>query len=196
MKIAVVGTGISGLTCAYLLQHDHNVCLFETNDYVGGHTNTIEVPDAGRTLNVDTGFIVFNQLNYPNLSRLFDRLNIKSRDSDMSFSVHCEKTGLEYNGSGLNKVFCQRKNIIRPKFLKMLSDILRFHRESPVLLKTGLSDTITVREFNREHRYSDNFLNEYLIPLGASLWSAPADRFLEFPMRFVLEFLDNSEKTK
>lgn len=191
MKIGIIGTGISGLSCAYLLQHDHNITLFDSNDYAGGHTNTIQVDDNGKTINVDTGFIVYNENNYPNLCKLFDALDIKGRNSDMSFSVVNEQSGLEYNGSGLNKLFCQRRNFINPGFWRMLKDIFKFHDKAPGLLLNCLDDKTTVSEFVSLHNYSDEFTHEYLIPLGASLWSAPAGQFLQYPMRFVIEFLDN-----
>ena len=191
MKIGIVGTGISGLSCAYLLQHDHDITLFEANHYAGGHTNTIQVNDNGNNINVDTGFIVYNHENYPNLCRLFELLDVRGRDSDMSFSVVNEASGLEYNGSGINKLFCQRKNLVNPRFWRMLKDILKFHDDAPGLLSSGLDDKTTVQDFVERHHYSEQFIAEYLVPLGASLWSAPAGQFLQYPMRFVIEFLEN-----
>lgn len=191
MKIAIVGTGISGLTAAYLLHRDHDIHVFEANDYIGGHTNTIEVKENNRIIPVDTGFIVFNEHNYPNLCNLFDALNVKSRNSDMSFSVYCEKSGLEYNGTDINRVFSQRKNILNPAFLGMLKDIMRFHNDAPSALENGLDDTITVSEFANKYSYSKKFIEYYLVPLGASLWSCPAAKFRQFPIKFVLEFLNN-----
>lgn len=191
MKIAIVGTGISGLTSAYLLNRQHDVYVFEANDYIGGHTNTIQVNEGTRKIAVDTGFIVFNEPNYPHLCRLFDELGVASRNSDMSFSVHCEASGLEYNGTDLNRVFSQRKNIFNPQFIRMLKDIMRFHKHAPQALKDNLSDTITVSEFANTNRYSKKFIEYYLVPLGASLWSCPAEKFRQFPIKFVLEFLDN-----
>jgi len=191
MKIAIVGTGISGLTSAYLLNRKHDVYVFEANDYIGGHTNTIQVNEGTRKVAVDTGFIVFNEPNYPNLCHLFDELGVASRNSDMSFSVHCEASGLEYNGTDLNRIFSQRKNIFNPQFIRMLKDIMRFHKHAPQALKNNLSDTITVSEFANTNRYSKKFIEYYLVPLGASLWSCPAEKFRQFPIKFVLEFLDN-----
>jgi predicted NAD/FAD-binding protein len=193
MKIAIIGSGISGLTAAYMLHRKHQLMVFEANNYIGGHTNTIEVFDRQQKsmIPVDTGFIVFNEKNYPNLTRLFSQLGVASRDSDMSFSVHCQRSGLEYNGSNLNKIFSQRRNLLNPKFLIMLKDILRFHKEGPDALQNQLSDMITVDEFARQNSYSKQFIEHYLIPLGASLWSCSAERFRQFPMRFVLEFLHN-----
>lgn len=193
MNIAIIGSGISGLTSAYLLHTRHKVSVFEANNYIGGHTNTIQVRDAqqDRTIPVDTGFIVFNNKNYPNLTHLFEQLGVNSRESDMSFSVHCERTGLEYNGTNLNKIFSQRRNLFNPRFWVMLKDILRFHEDGPAALENKLGDLMTVDEFARQYAYSKQFIEHYLIPLGASLWSCPAERFRNFPMRFVLDFLNN-----
>lgn len=191
MKIAIVGTGISGLTSAYLLSRKHDVHVFEANNYIGGHTNTIEVKEESRTIPVDTGFIVFNEKNYPNLCHLFDVLGVESRDSDMSFSVFCEKTRLEYNGTDMNRVFSQRSNLFNPAFIGMLKDIMRFHEQAPAALENGLSDIVTVSEFADQYAYSKKFIEYYLVPLGASLWSCPAEKFRKFPIKFVLEFLDN-----
>ena len=127
MKIAIIGTGISGLVSAWLLQREHQVHLFEANNYTGGHTNTIKVNDNGNDINVDTGFIVFNDHNYPLLCRLFEQLGIASRNTNMSFSVHCDKTGLEYNGTGLSGLFSQPQNLLNLHFWGMLKDIMRFH---------------------------------------------------------------------
>ena len=193
MNIAIVGSGISGLTAAYILQKQHRVTVFEANDYVGGHTNTIEVKEeeTQRSIPVDTGFIVFNHQNYPNLTNLFDQLGVVSRESDMSFSVRCERSNLEYNGGSLDKIFSQRKNLLNPRFWLMLKDILRFHKEAPDALANKLSDMITVEEFAARHSYSRQFIEHYLVPLGSSLWSCPAERFRKFPMLFVLDFLNN-----
>ena len=191
MKIAVIGSGISGLTAAHILNRKHEVDVFEANDYVGGHTNTIEVDESGRTIPVDTGFIVFNEQNYPNLCHLFSQLGIKSKESDMSFSVRCQRTRLEYNGGSLDKIFSQRRNLLNPKFLVMLRDILKFHANAPQTLANNIDDHITVDEFTKRNRYSKHFVEYFLVPLGASLWSCPAEQFRQFPIRFVLEFLNN-----
>ncbi len=191
MRIAIVGTGISGLSAAWLLAEGNELTLFEANDYIGGHTNTVRVKEGQQSIPVDTGFIVFNQQNYPNLCRLFDRLQIPSRDSDMSFSVKCEASGLEYKGSSLRTLFTQKRNIFKPAFLRMLKDILTLHRRAPKHLANGLDEAITVADYARQHGYSEYFMNNYLLPLGASLWSCPPAAFKHFPMRFVLEFLNN-----
>lgn len=191
MKIAVVGSGISGMTAARVLARRNDVTLFEAANHVGGHTNTIRVAEGSRTLAVDTGFIVFNEANYPNLCALFREIGVESRDSDMSFSVHCEKSGFEYNGSSLATLFVQRRNLLRPRFWRMLAEILRFNGDAPRALADGIDDTITVAEYVENHRHSEAFVEHYLVPLGASLWSCDANGFLRFPMRFVIEFLMN-----
>lgn len=191
MKIAIVGSGISGLTAASILHRRYEITVYEANDYIGGHTNTVVLNERGRTLPIDTGFIVFNKRNYPNLCRLFDALGVECRDSDMSFSVHCERSGLEYNGASLRKLFVQPVNLVRPSFRVMLSDILRFNREAPHELTNGLTDSMTVARYLATKGYGPGFRDHYLLPLGASLWSCHAERFREFSMRFVIEFLYN-----
>ena len=190
MKIAIVGAGISGLTCAYLLHREHDITVFESNDYAGGHANTVDVRTGNATLPVDTGFLVFNEQNYPTLCRLFDELEVPSRASDMSFSVHCEASGREWNGSSLNQVFAQRTNLLRWSHWQMVSDIMRFHREAPAAL-AQLDDRTTVAAWITQHQYGETFERHYLLPLGASLWSCSASRFADFPMRFAIEFLNN-----
>lgn len=191
MKVAIVGSGISGMTAARVLARRNDVTLFEAAHYVGGHTNTVRVTEGRRTLAVDTGFIVFNEANYPNLCALFRAIGVESRESDMSFSVHCDKTGLEYNGTSLATLFAQRRNLLRPRFWRMLAEILRFNREAPLALENGIEDSVTVADFVDKNRYSEAFVEQYLVPLGASLWSCHARGFLRFPMRFVIEFLSN-----
>ncbi|MFN0095356.1 MAG: NAD(P)-binding protein, partial [Dehalococcoidia bacterium] len=133
MRLAIVGSGISGLVCAWLLHGPHDVTVFEAGDWVGGHTNTVDVEAGGRPWAVDTGFIVFNEWTYPNFIRILDRLGVASQESSMSFSVSCERTGLEYNGTSLNTLFAQRRNLLRPSFHRMIRDILRFNREAGAL---------------------------------------------------------------
>jgi predicted NAD/FAD-binding protein len=191
MKIAIVGTGIAGMTAARLLSRRNDIVVFEAADYIGGHTNTIEVAEGQDTVAVDTGFIVFNEMTYPNLCNLFREIGVQTRDSDMSFSVHCERTGFEYNGTNLDLLFAQRRNFFAPSFWKMLAEILRFNREAPDHLASGLADTLSVESYVAEHGYSHRFVDHYLSPLGASLWSCDARRFRQFPMRFVIEFLSN-----
>ena len=191
MKIAIIGAGISGLTAAYILSKKHSVTLYEKNNYLGGHANTFQVTEKNRTLAIDTGFIVFNHINYPNLSKIFSNLNVQIEDSDMSFSVHNEKTDLEYNGSSISKIFSQKKNIFNINFLLMLNDILKFNKNSSTILSSPYSDKITVKQFIEGNNYKKNFVENYLIPLGSSLWSCPKDKFMNFSILFVIEFLHN-----
>jgi predicted NAD/FAD-binding protein len=179
------------MVSAYLLHARHEVVVYEAAAHVGGHTHTVDVWEGGRRIPVDTGFIVFNEPNYPNLTRLFRDLGVEARDTQMSFSVRCDRSGLEYSGNSLDALFIQRSNLLRPRFWGMLGDIVRFHREAPRLLIEGLPDTTTVADYLRRGPYRHAFVEHYLVPLGASLWSCPASRFLQFPMRFVVEFLDN-----
>lgn len=191
MNIAVIGSGVSGMIAAKILSRKHRVTLYEADNYPGGHVNTIDVVEGNTIFPVDTGFIVFNEVNYPNLCRLFDMLDIKSRNSDMSFSVKCQKTGLEYNGTSVNKIFAQRKNLISPSFLRMLKEILHFHKASKRDLNGDLSDDVSVQEYVTRAGFSKKFVNHYLLPLGAALWSCDLRTFSAFPMRFVIEFLSN-----
>ena len=192
MRIAIIGAGISGLTAAYRLSLHHEVTLFEANDYLGGHTHTVDVEFGGERHVIDTGFIVFNDWTYPNFIALLDELRIASQPTSMSFSVRCDRTGLEYNGSSLNGLFAQRLNLFRPSFHRMIRDILRFNREGPELvLSRPVDDAMTVGEFLKQHRYSREFADQYLLPMGAAIWSCPTGTFAEFPIRFIVEFYRN-----
>ena len=190
MKIAIIGSGISGMVAAYLLHREHEVTVFEAADYVGGHTNTVEVELDGRTYAVDTGFIVFNDWTYPNFIALLNRLGVPSQPSDMSFSVKCERTGLEYNGTNLNTLFAQRRNLVRPSFHRMIRDILRFNRESPELLaQPGPGPSLG--SYLESNRYSKPFIDHYIVPMGAAIWSADHATMLAFPARYLVQFFKN-----
>jgi predicted NAD/FAD-binding protein len=190
MRIAVVGSGISGLVAAYHLSRDHDVTVFEAGAYVGGHTHTVDVQADGEQFAIDTGFIVFNDWTYPNFIALLAELGVPWQHSDMSFSVRCEKGGLEYNGTSINSLFAQRRNFLRPSFLKMVADILRFNREAPALLSSD-SAHLSLGEYLAHGRYSRYFIEHYIIPMGAAVWSSrPADMFT-FPARFFVEFFSN-----
>ncbi|MFI4859235.1 MAG: NAD(P)/FAD-dependent oxidoreductase [Phycisphaerales bacterium JB063] len=190
MKIAIVGTGISAMTAAYLLHRDHDITVYEKADYVGGHTNTLDVHLAGKTYAVDTGFIVFNDWTYPNFCRLIDRLGVPWRSSTMSFSVCCERTGLAYNGGSIAGLFAQKRNALSPAFLGMLRDILRFNRLAKRFADEG-DPSITMRAFLDRHRLGKRFEQQYLIPITAAIWSADPATLSTFPMRFLAEFLRN-----
>ncbi|MEM7229810.1 MAG: FAD-dependent oxidoreductase [Planctomycetota bacterium] len=189
-RIAIVGTGISSLTCAYHLHAAHDLTIFEADDRVGGHTHTVDVMLDGRQWAVDTGFIVFNPINYPKFSRMLDELGVDSQPSNMSFSVRCDQTGVEYNGGSINQMFARRRNALRPAFYRMIRDVLRFQRQSDDILER-LDDTVSVEQFVREYGYSTEFLERFLIPMGAALWSCPPATFRQFPIRFVVEFFEN-----
>lgn len=190
MKIAIIGSGISGLTAAYYLHKNHAISVFEAQDKVGGHTDTHSIELTGKSWQVDTGFIVFNDWTYPNFIRLMDELGVKWQDSKMSFSVKCERSGLEYKGGDLNGLFAQRPNLIRPSFLKMIADILRFNKESPQWLNSG-DDETTLGDYLSERKFSDAFIRHYIIPMGAAIWSAAEADMLRFPARYFLRFFQN-----
>ncbi len=190
MRIAVVGTGISGMVAAFLLSQDHDVVVFEADDYVGGHTHTIEVSANGRTYPVDTGFIVFNLKTYPNFSNLMKKLGIAWKSSNMSFSVQCRKTGLTFSPSTLNSLFVQRKNLFRPAFYRMIRDALRFRRESLELIESD-SYEMTLDEYLRDKGYSQGFIEHFIIPMGEAIWSADPVKFRAFPARYFVEFFNN-----
>ena len=189
-RIAIVGTGISGLVAAYRLKDHCELTLFEKNDYVGGHTQTHDITLDGRQYAIDTGFIVFNDWTYPEFIRLMDELGVPSQVSDMSFSVRCERSGLEYNGTSLNALFAQRRNLFSPRFYWMIREILRFNREAPKLLETS-DERITLGEYLRKMGYGKAFRDHYIIPMGAAIWSASPGDMLEFPARFFIRFFKN-----
>ena len=190
MKIAVVGTGIAGNVAAYHLCRDHDVTVFEAAGHVGGHTHTHEVEQAGELYNVDTGFIVFNDWTYPHFMRLLEALDVASQPSHMSFSVRDEASGLEYNGTSLNSLFAQRRNILRPSFWRMIRDILRFNREAPALLDSGAGE-ICLGDYLAAGGYGRSFIDHYIIPMGAAIWSTDPDNMQRFPARYFVRFLHN-----
>ena len=189
MNIAIIGTGISGLTAAWHLHREHRLTIFEANDYIGGHTNTVEAEFWGKTYAVDTGFIVYNDWTYPHFIELLAQLGVASQPTLMSFSVRCERTGLEYNGQDLNTLFAQRFNLFRPSFHRMLRDILRFNREAPALLEGDCE--ISLNDYLREQRYSREFIEQYIIPMAAAIWSAEPGLMGEMPARFFVQFFKN-----
>ncbi|MDZ7643408.1 MAG: FAD-dependent oxidoreductase [Woeseiaceae bacterium] len=186
-KIAVIGSGIAGNTAAYRLREHHDVTVFEAADRVGGHTNTIDVESSAGALPVDTGFIVFNDRTYPEFNRLLDEIGQDWQPSVMSFSVQSERNGLEYNGASLNAVFAQRRNAVRPSFLRMVRDILRFNRAAPGLLERGESGA-TLGEYLASERYGREFTDYYLVPMAAAIWSAEPARVRDMPAYFLVRF--------
>jgi len=190
MKIAIIGSGISGLVCAYLLCEDHEITVFEANDYIGGHTHTVDVERAGKTYAVDTGFIVFNEKTYPNFLKLLKRLGVAWQPSKMSFSVTSETNGLEYSPSSLDSLFAQRKNLFRPAFYGMVLDIFRFRRRATRILGKKGDDT-ALGDYLKAEGYSKAFIHDFIIPMGAAIWSADPGQFWNFPARFFVRFFDN-----
>jgi len=193
MKIAVIGSGIAGLTAAWRLDSEHDVTLFEAGDHLGGHTATVDVEWQGRTHAVDTGFIVFNDWTYPTFIALLDELGVEWQYSNMSFSLSCERTGLEYNGTSLNSLFAQRRNLVNPRFLRMLTDILRFNREAKAFAAEPSGDpaadaSYTLSAFLKNGGYTPQFVEQYILPMGRAIWSAEATAMLDFPARFFIDF--------
>ena len=192
MRVAIVGSGISGLVCARLLSRQHEVCVFEAADWVGGHTHTVDVQVKGRHYAVDTGFIVFNDWTYPNFIRLMDQIGVSSRETEMSFSVHDPASGLEYNGHSINSLFAQRSNLFSPAFIGMVRDILRFNREAMAELEKGsIQADITLGEYLKSKGYGQRFIDHYIIPMGAAIWSMSLADMLAFPLQFFVRFFRN-----
>lgn len=190
-RLAIVGSGIAGLGAAWFLRDRYALTLFEQADYLGGHTNTIDVAGPGEKVAFDTGFMVFNRITYPNLCRFFAELKVPVKPTDMSFSVQHVPRGLEFCGSSLNHLFAQRKNLFRPSFYRLLLAINRFNEEAvPALTDPRWADT-TVGDYVRERGYGDDFLNCYLIPMSSAVWSTPPDLMLEFPAVTLLRFFHN-----
>lgn len=189
MKIAIIGSGIAGNTVAWHLHHQHDITVFEAGSHVGGHTHTHDIEHEGRHFAVDTGFIVFNDKTYPNFLGMLDTLGVAWRPSNMSFSVRAENSGLEYNGTSLNALFAQRRNLFRPSFYRMIRDILRFNRESLALLSSG-SETC-LGDYLAEQHYGREFIEHYIIPMGAAIWSTSPQQMMSFPVRFFVRFFHN-----
>lgn len=192
MKIAIIGSGISGLTTAYLLNQKHDVHVFEKADRLGGHTATIDVDYKGEQLAIDTGFIVYNDRTYPNFIKLLSQIGVETQDTPMGFSVSAGKSGLEYAGNSANSLFAQRKNILSPAFLKMLIEIIRFNRQAQRDLYKGvISHSMTLGEYLTVNGYSEYFVRHYLVPMGAAIWSASFATMKAFSVDFFIRFFSN-----
>ena len=192
-RVAVVGSGISGLSVAHGLAGRARVTLFESGAYFGGHTNTVDVTLDGVTHGVDTGFLVLNERTYPNLLRLFAELGVEIAPSDMSFSVQVPDVGLEWSGSDLNTVFAQRRNLARPRFWRMLADILRFNRVTTALARDGSEAALDepIGDFLARERFSAEFRDWYFLPMIGCIWSCPTDQMLRFPVATMIRFCHN-----
>lgn len=206
MKIAIVGTGVSGLVAAHMLHPHHDIVVFESDSRVGGHVNTVDVEVDGQSAAVDTGFIVYNDRNYPGFRALLDQLGVATQPAEMSFSVSDPGTGLEFRGSNLNAIFAQRRNLANPSFLRLLADVRRFNSAArrlvadegrwngPDRLPDGGFDAgaeETLADFVRRGRFSQSFVRQFLIPFGASIWSADPASFMRFPVRAYARFMHN-----
>ena len=192
MKVAVVGSGISGLACAHYLHRDHEVHVLEREKRIGGHTATVDVALGGRRYAIDTGFIVFNDWTSPNFIALMGELGVSSKPTEMSFSLFDQASGLEYAGSSINTLFAQRRNMVSPTFLGMLKDIVRFNRESVEDLEEGrIPEGETLGEYLVRRRYGKAFRDYYIIPMGSAIWSADVAVMLDFPLQFFVRFFRN-----
>lgn len=191
-RIAIIGSGISGLACAFYLQDKYDVTLFEKNDYVGGHTATKTVNVEEGEFNIDTGFIVFNDWTYPNFKRLLAQLQVDSIETEMGFSVSCEKTGLEYSGGSLGTFFAQKWRLFSPKHWRLVLDILKFNKQSKVALEQGrIDESLTLGDYIKELKLSPLFSTHYLIPMGAAIWSSGLQQMYDFPALYFLRFFKN-----
>ncbi|NLS11458.1 NAD(P)/FAD-dependent oxidoreductase [Vibrio sp. SM6] len=191
MKIAIIGTGISGLTCGYYLHHQHDITLYEANDYIGGHTATRDVEHQGKSYQIDTGFIVYNDRTYPHFNQLMAQIGVTGTPTQMSFSVRNDSSGLEYNGHTLSTLFAQKRNLLNPRFYRLLFDILRFNRLAKAAAQQELEQEITLGEFLRQNQFNDYFSEHYILPMGAAIWSSTLADMRAFPLHFFSRFFLN-----
>jgi predicted NAD/FAD-binding protein len=190
-RLAIIGSGIAGLGCAHFLQRRFDLTIYEQNGYAGGHTHTVDVPEAGRSVPLDTGFMVFNRTTYPLLTRLFEQLGVRVKPAPMSFSVRHADSGLEFCGSSLNLLFAQRRNLLRPRFYRMLASIARFNREAVQALERPETRELTLGDYVRRGGYGADFFDLYLVPMSSAVWSTPPELMLEFPAATLLRFFAN-----
>ncbi|MGZ9897410.1 NAD(P)/FAD-dependent oxidoreductase [Shewanella gaetbuli] len=190
-KIAVIGTGISGLTCAHLLSQKHNVTVFEANDYIGGHTATVDVEVDNKQYAIDTGFIVFNDRTYPRFERLMEKIGVESLPTEMSFSVHNAFSGLEYNGHTLFSLFAQKRNILKPSFYQFLAEIVRFNNSCKAIYEADNYPDITLGEYLDQNQFSAFFCEHYILPMGAAIWSSSINDMRAFALRFFIRFFQH-----
>lgn len=189
--LAIVGTGIAGMGCAHLLKEKYRIQLFEKNNYVGGHTNTISVKEGARTVYMDTGFMVFNFVTYPHLTKLFEQIGAPIKKTSMSFSVQHVPTGLEYCGSGLKGLFAQRRNLVNPSYIRMLFDIARFNKLAVKVLDDERYANFSLADFMKAFGFGEDMLWKYLIPMSSAVWSTPMEKMLDFPVITLIRFFHN-----
>lgn len=192
-RIAIIGSGISGLGCAHFLHRHHDITVFEADAHVGGHANTVDATetDTGRAVPIDTGFMVFNHETYPHLCRLFELFKVPTKKTSMSFSVKDVDTGLEWNGTSLNHLFAQRKNIFSARFIKMLLAVNRFNNDASKALDDPSLREVTLADYVRSRGYGEDFFNLYLVPMSSAVWSTPPEKMLQFPASSLLRFFHN-----
>ncbi|MBC8045536.1 MAG: FAD-dependent oxidoreductase [Fimbriimonadaceae bacterium] len=190
-KIAIVGTGIAGLGCAHFLHKHFDIVVFEQNNYIGGHTNTVYIPEGNISIPVDTGFIVCNQENYPLLIKLFKQLNVPLKKTFMSFAAHIVHENIEYCGSSLNKLFAQRKNIFNPRYIKFLRQLNRFNKECIEILNDTKFQSLSIQEYCNFKKFNQDLLNWYLLPMSSALWSTPPETSSKFPALNLVRFFKN-----
>jgi predicted NAD/FAD-binding protein len=191
MRIAIIGTGVSGLVAAHLLHDRYDITVFEARDRIGGHVNTVEVEDSmGRARSIDTGFIVYNETNYPLFTKLVGKLGVRTQPSNMSFGVRSDPTGLEYSAATVSTLFAQRRNLFDPGYVRMLRDIMRFNRDAPRAIQNGAA-SLTLGEYLSTTTLSPRLARDYLVPMGSALWSMPGGRVLEMPAEFFVRFFEH-----
>ncbi|UTW04339.1 FAD-dependent oxidoreductase [Amphritea atlantica] len=190
-KIAVIGSGIAGLSCAWLLNKAHRVTLYEKDDRLGGHSNTVSFDLDGTRVDVDTGFIVFNPVNYPNLVKFFEHINLPTCETDMSFAVSVDSGRLEYSGSGLGGLFAQKRNLLNPAFWLMIKDLMKFYRNADSMMTDASLADVSLGELLNRLGYGDRFIYDHLLPMGAAIWSTPVQQMLEYPALSFLRFCQN-----
>ena len=190
-RTAIIGTGIAGMGCAHFLHKTTDLTIYEQNDYIGGHTNTVTVDEGGKPVYIDTGFMVFNYETYPNLCKLFAEIGAPVKKTDMSFSVQYKPTGLEYSGSSVNHLFAQRKNIFNLKYIKMLMQIGRFNKESVKILDDPKYANYSIGQYIKEFGFGDEMLWKYLVPMSSAVWSTPMEQILDFPAVTLIRFFMN-----
>jgi uncharacterized protein len=190
MRIAVIGSGISGISAAWALSGKHQVCLFERDSRLGGHTHTHELHMAGKSYRIDSGFIVHNHANYPLFCKFLNELQVETKPTEMSFAVHNLGTDLYYNAHSLKTLFCQKSNLLSPRFYAMIADIKRFYQECPALLNCT-DDGPSLGEYLKQNGYGEYFITNHLIPMASALWSSPSHAILEFPAKYLVAFMSN-----
>jgi predicted NAD/FAD-binding protein len=190
-KLAIIGSGIAGMSAAHFMKNDYEITLIEKNNYIGGHTNTVTVHDGEKECPLDTGFMVFNETTYPYLVKLFNEIKVPYKDTDMSFSVFNQNINLEYNGSSFDGLFAQRKNFLNFRFIKMIKEILKFNSESVAILENPKFQSMTIKEYIDYLGLSTYFFDNFLVPMSSAVWSTPVEKMGEFPAQSLVRFFHN-----